>query len=118
LTRSRWRSRAVAPIAGWFTTPIRAAQLGNPSPVEFERQHTQPAEPALERSISASGSVASSAPRAADRLRTRRVSTVGVDFVADGSISPEIALAVPTGSAQAATAAVEGRTAPGGLAAR
>ena len=58
---------------------------------------------ALEASIPGNGLVASIAPRASDALRTRRVSTVNVDFVANASISPENALVNPTGPAQAAT---------------
>jgi hypothetical protein len=70
------------------------------------------------QSVSANGSVASIPPRAAAHLTTCRLSTVGVDFVADGSISPENALAVPPVLAQAAREAVKGRTGLGGLAAR
>jgi hypothetical protein len=60
----------------------------------------------------------------ADRLTTRRVSTVGVDSVAHGSITPENAT-VPTDPVQAATNGTQGtncngwprRTPTGGLAA-
>jgi hypothetical protein len=120
--------------------PTRAQAQAGDRRVRVHRGLVQPAAPALDAglpvpcrvrataqrarptgaqgSISLNGSVAPIAPRAADGLRTRRLSTVGVDFVADGSISSENALALPTSPAQAARQAVEGRTAPGGPAAR
>ena len=122
--RQSWPTRAAARTAifeyieGWYNPRRRHSTLGYLSPIEFERQHTEPAQLAFEASISANGSVASIAPRASDGLTTRRVSTVGVDFVTHASISPENALVVPTGPAQAATKAAKGRTAAGGLAAR
>jgi hypothetical protein len=77
-------------------------------PIEFERQHTELAQPAVEDLIAANGSVASIASRVADGLTTRRVSTVGVDFAAHAPISPENAHVGPTGPAQAATNGSQG----------
>ena len=90
-------------IEGWYNPRRRHSTLAYLSPIEFERHHAELAQPALEASISANGSVASTSPNASDGLTTRRISTVGVDFAADGSISPENALVIPTGPAQAAT---------------
>ena len=112
--RQSWPTRAEAQAAifeyieGWYNPRRRHSTLGYLSPIEFERQHTELAQLALEAPISANGSVASTAPRASDGLTTRRVSTVGVDFVAHASISPENALVVPTGPAQAATDGSQG----------
>ena len=106
--RQSWPTRAAARTAifeyieGWYNPRRRHSTLGYLSPIEFERQHTELAQLALEASISANGSVATIAPRAADALTTRRVSTARADFAADGPISPENALAVPTDPAQAA----------------
>jgi len=73
------------------------------SPIEFERQHVELAQRALETSISANGSVASTSPSASHGLTTRRISTIGVEFAANGPISPDNALTTTTGPAQAAT---------------
>jgi Integrase core domain len=122
--RQSWPTRAAARTAifeyieGWYNPRRRHSTLAYLSPIEFERQHVELAQRALEASISDNGSVASTSPSAADGLTTRRISTVGVDFLANSPISPENAPAAPTASAQAATAAVKGRTATGGLAAR
>ncbi len=107
--RQSWPTRAAARTAvfeyieGWYNPRRRHSTLGYLSPIEFERHHTELAQLALEAPISANGSVASISPSASDGLTTRRVSTVGVDFVAHAPISPENALVVPTGPAQAAT---------------
>jgi hypothetical protein len=47
--------------------------------------------------------VATTSPSASDGLTTRRISTVGIDFAANGPISPDDTHATPTGPAQAAT---------------
>lgn len=107
--RQSWPTRAAARTAifeyieGWYNPRRRHSTLGYLSPIEFEQHHAALAQPALEASISANGSVASIAPRPSDGLTTRRVSTVGVDLAAAGSISAENPLALPTGPAQAAT---------------
>jgi hypothetical protein len=117
-TRAATRSAIFEYIEGWYNPRRRHSTLGYHSPVEFERLHVEFAQLALESAISGNGSVAAITPNAADALTTRRVSTAGVDFVANGPISPENALVVPTGSAQAATDEVKGRTVDVGLAAR
>jgi putative transposase len=121
--RQSWPTRAAARAAifeyieGWYNPRRRHSTLGYLSPIEFERQHTELAQPALEPSISDNGSAASTSQKALDGLTTCRVSTVGVDFAAHRSISPENAPVVPTDPAQAATNGSQGRTATGGLAA-
>jgi putative transposase len=93
--RQSWPTRAAARTAifeyieGWYNPRRRHSTLGYLSPVEFERHHAEVAQPALEASTPANGSVASTSPRAADGLTTRRVSTPGLDLVAEGLISPE-----------------------------
>ena len=112
--RQSWPTRAAARTAifeyieGWYNPRRRHSTLGYLSPIEFERHHIEFAQQTLEASISGNGSVASTAPRASDGLTTRRASTVGVDFVAQPSISPEHATVAPTGPAQAATNGSQG----------
>jgi putative transposase len=102
-THAEARAAIFEYIEGWYNPRRRHSTLGYLSPIEFERHHTELVQVALETSISANGSVASTAPRASDGLTTRRVSTVSVDFVAQPSISPENATVAPTDPAQAAT---------------
>jgi putative transposase len=102
--RQSWPTRAAARAAifeyieGWYNPRRRHSTLAYLSPIEFERQHTELAQPALEPPTSDNGSVAAASPRASDELTTRRVSTLRVDFVPNGSISPENARVDPTRS--------------------
>ena len=107
-TRAAARTAIFEYIEGWYNPRRRHSTLGYLSPIEFERHHIEFAQQTLEASISGNGSVASTAPRASDGLTTRRASTVGVDFVAQPSISPEHATVAPTGPAQAATNGSQG----------
>jgi putative transposase len=107
-TRAAARSAIFEYIEGWYNPRRRHSTLAYLSPIEFERAHAEVAQPALEGQISANGSVSSTSPSASDALTTRRISTVGVDFVADGSIAPENALVTPTDPAQAATKGGQG----------
>jgi len=113
-----WRSRAelehgtVAWVA-WFNTIRLHSSLGDLPPIEIEQRYA--AEISLNASISLNRSVAAIPPRAANGLTTSRRSTVGVDFPANAAISPANARVGRAGSAQAATAAVKGRTLTGGL---
>ena len=109
-TRAEARASVFEYIEGWYNPRRRHSTLAYLSPAEFERQHAEIAQAALEASISGNGSIASIAPSALEGLTTRRVSTVGVDFVAQTSISSQNGLVVPTASAQAAPHAVTGRT--------
>jgi putative transposase len=102
-TRAEARAAVFEYIESWYNPRRRHSTLGYLSPIEFERQHTELAQLALEDLISANGSIASTALRVSDGLRTRPISTVGVDSVANPSISPENALSIPPGSAQTAT---------------
>jgi putative transposase len=102
-TRAAARTAVFAYIEGWYNPRRRHSTLAYLSPTEFERQHLELAQRALEVSISDNGSVASTSPSASDGLTTRRIPTVCVDLATDGPISPEDALVTPTGPAQAAT---------------
>jgi putative transposase len=88
-TRAAARSAIFEYIEGWYNPRRRHSTLRYLSPIEFERQHTEIAQPAFEGPISGNGSVASIAAKASDALRTCRVSTVGLDLAPDGPISPE-----------------------------
>ena len=102
--RQSWPTRAEARAAifqfieSWYNPRRRHSTLAYLSPAEFEAQQSEHDQPALEDTNSANGSIASTSPRAADGLTTRRVSTDGVDFAADDSTPTENALIVQTGS--------------------
>jgi len=113
-----WCSRAQIELAtvkwvAWFNHDRLHSSLGDIPPVEFE--HNYAAMIAPDAPIPPNGSIAAVSARAADALRTSRVSTIGVDFAAQQSDLSVNALATPTGSAQAATTAVKGPTAARGL---
>jgi putative transposase len=72
-TRAAARTAIFAYIEGWYNPRRRHSTLGYLSPIEFERQHTDLAQPSLEASISANGSVASTSPRASNGLTRLRV---------------------------------------------
>jgi hypothetical protein len=115
--RRSWPTRAEARVAifeyieGVYNPRRRHSTLGYLSPAEYERHHAKHAALALDDAKSANGSLASISARALDGLTTRRITTVGVDLVAAGPITPKNALVVPAGTAQAAPDAVTGRTA-------
>jgi hypothetical protein len=119
--RQSWPTRAAARTAifeyieGWYNPRRRHSTLAYLSPIAFERHHAELAQPTLEASIPDDGSVGSISPRAADGLTTRRVSTAGVDSVANASIPPENGLVVPADPAQAATNGDQGMERTGGL---
>jgi putative transposase len=119
--RQSWPTRAAARTAifgyieGWYNPRRRHSTLGYLSPIEFERDHAELAQPTLQTPNSGNGSVASISPSAADGLTTRRFPTVGADFAADASISPKNALVVPAGSRSGRDDAVKRRTPTGGL---
>ena len=97
------RARGLRVHRGLVQPPAPALHARLPLPDRVRTTPRRARPPALEASISANGSVASTSPSASDGLTTRRISTVGVDFAADRSISPENALVLPTDPAQAAT---------------
>jgi putative transposase len=107
-----WRSRAEVELAtvqwvAWFNHDRLHSSLGDIPPVEFEALHApNPADL----------SVAAIASRVADGLTASRVSTIGVDFVAHSPMaSVNGSPLLETGSAQAATTAVKGRSLACGL---
>ncbi len=85
-----WRSRAQLELAtveyvGWFNHARLHEALGDIPPVEFEQRHALAER--VDGPFSGNGSVAGVSPRGADGLRTRRISTIGVDFVANSLIA-------------------------------
>jgi hypothetical protein len=82
------------------------SSLGDIPPVEFEHHHS--AAIALDPSISVNGSVAAISPKPANGLTTRRLATVGVDFVAPTQVASSSARSsLQAGAAQAAPTAVK-----------
>ena len=112
--RQSWPTRAAARTAifeyieGWYNPRRRHSTLGYLSPIEFERQHTELAQPALEAPISANGSVASISPRASDGLTTRRVSDGRRRFRCRRLDLSRERPRLPTAPAQAATEGDQG----------
>ena len=119
--RQSWPTRAAARTAifgyieGWYNPRRRHSTLGDLSPIEFEQRHTELAQLALEDPISGNGSVASTDPRASDRLTTRRVSTVGIDLLPTPRSLPRTASLFQPGPLRPRRTAVKGPTATGGL---
>jgi hypothetical protein len=91
-------------IEGWYNPRRRHSTLGYLSPAEYEQQH---AEHAAGGSNSANGWIASIAPRGADGVTPRRLSTVRFTFAGDGPMSPENPLTLSTVSAQTAPHATQ-----------
>jgi putative transposase len=97
-TRAEARAAIFEYIEGWYNPRRRHSTLHYLSPTEFERQHAE-----LEGPDSANRSIPATSPRASEGLRTRRLSTVGVDLVDAGPLPPENRRLVPTDSARTAT---------------
>ena len=119
--RQSWPTRAAARTAifeyieGWYNPRRRHSTLGYLSPIEFERQHTELARPAIEDPISANGSVATLTPRASDGLTTRRLQAVGVDFAADARSLPRTPPIFQAPPLRPRRKAIKRRTPTGGL---
>jgi putative transposase len=119
--RQSWPTRAAARTAifeyieGWYNPRRRHSTLGYLSPIEFERQHTELARPAIEDPISANGSVATITPRASDGLTTRRLQAVGVDFAADARSLPRTPPIFQAPPLRPRRKAIKRRTPTGGL---
>ena len=99
-----WRTHeqaelAIAKWVGWYNHRRLHSSLADIPPAEYEQRDAAANAPG--GSIAVDRSVTS-------ELRTRRVSTIGVDFAAHASISSEIALALPNGPAQAAMGGGQG----------
>jgi putative transposase len=100
-----WRTRAQVELAtvewvAWFNHERLHEALGDIPPVEFEHNHAVAITPMTP--ISGNGSVASTWPRPADGLTTRRFSTLGVDSDLDSPIGSENRSVVRALTAQAA----------------
>ena len=111
-----WRTRSHLEIAiveyiGWFNHVRLHSSLSYLPPAEFEQRYLEQLQPPLTGPISSNRSVAATSPRASDGLTTRRLSTVGADFAADGLILPN---ATP---ARTAPTLIPGRDAAAGLSA-
>ena len=95
-----WRNQTQLELAtvawvAWFNHDRLHSSLGDIPPVEFERNYY--AATALNASTPANGSVMPLPANAANGLTTRHLAPTGVDFAANGQISPATALVVPTG---------------------
>ena len=95
-----WRSQPQLELAtvkwvAWFNHDRLHSSLGDIPPVEFEHHHA--AAIALDPSISLNGSVATISPKPANGLTTRRLATVGVDFVARDQVASSSGLVAPSG---------------------
>ena len=95
-----WRSQAQLELAtvkwvAWFNHDRLHSSLGDIPPVEFEHHH-HAAAIALHPSISLNGSVATISPKPANGLTTRRLATVGVDFVAPAQVASSSAPLAPS----------------------
>ena len=106
-----WRTRAQLELAtvewiGWFNHDRLHEALGDIPPVEFEHNHA--AQLAAIGPTPRNGSVASTSPRTAERLTTRRLAAGGVDLVLQRSTPSENGVVVHTLLAQAAPQAGEG----------
>ena len=85
-----WRSQAQLELetvkwVAWFNHDRLHSSLGDIPPVEFEHHHAAAIAP--DPSISLNGSVAAISPKPANGLTTRRLATVGVDFVAPAQVA-------------------------------
>jgi hypothetical protein len=106
-----WRTRAQLELAtvewiGWFNHDRLHEALDDIPPVEFEHNHA--AQLAAISPIPCNGSVASTTPRTAERLTTRRLAAGGIDLGLQRSTPSENGVAVHTLLAQAAQQAGEG----------
>jgi putative transposase len=113
-----WRSRAQLELAtvewvSWFNHERLHEALGDIPPVEFEQCHAL-AE-AVDGPFSGDGLVTCVSPKAADALRTRRFSAIGVDLAADSPIDAVNASAARSAPAQATRAVVQVPTPAAGL---
>jgi hypothetical protein len=91
-----WRTRAQLEFAiveyiGWFNHVRLHSSLGYLPPAEYEQRYLEQLQLPLTSPIPANGSVTGLSPSASDGLRTRRRSTAGSDFAADGLILPKAA---------------------------
>jgi Integrase core domain len=108
-TRTAARTAIFTYIEGWYNPRRRHSTLDYLSPVEFERQHAELAQPAFETPKSGNGSVASTSPRAGlQRVESRRTASISVPTA---PIAPRKRARVPSGPARAAPDAVQGPTA-------
>jgi len=89
--RQSWPTRAAARTAifeyieGWYNPRRRHSTLGYLSPVAFEDRQAELAPSSPKTAMHDDQSVAATAPSDGGALTTRRVSTAGVDFVANSS---------------------------------
>ena len=95
-----WRSQAQLELetvkwVAWFNHDRLHSSLGDIPPVEFEHHHAAAIAP--DPSISLNGSVAAISPKPANGLTTRRLATVGVDFVAPAQVASSSAPLAPSG---------------------
>ena len=96
-TRAEARAALFEYIEGWYNPRRRHSTLGYLSPAQYEQQHAEQLQAALQSTPSRNGSLASIAS-----TTPRRTLTVWIAPTVNGQPQPETALGA-TGSAQAAT---------------
>jgi hypothetical protein len=97
-TRAEARAAVFEYIEGWYNPRRRHSTLGYLSPAEYERQHAEQLQAALESTPSSNGSLVGITP-----TTPRRSSSVGLAPMVNGQPQPKTALGSATASAQAAT---------------
>jgi putative transposase len=97
-TRAEARAAVFEYIEGWYNPRRRHSTLGYLSPAEYERQHAEQLQAALDSTPSSNGSFVGITP-----TTPRRSSSVGLAPMVNGQPQPETALGSATASAQAAT---------------
>jgi putative transposase len=112
-TRAEARATVFEYIEGWYNPRRRHSTLGYLSPAQYEQQHAERLQAALESAASSAGP----SPASITSTTPRRTSVAGLAATANGSPAPENALATATGTAQAATTWSRDERLPAGLSA-
>ena len=96
-TRAEARAAVFEYIEGWYNPRRRHSTPGYLSPAQYEQQHAEQLQTALESTPPSNGSLVTITP-----TTSRRTSSVWLAPMANGQPQPETALGSATGSAQAA----------------
>ena len=111
-TRAEARAAVFEYIEAWYNPRRRHSTLDYLSPAQYEQQHAEQLQAALESTPSGTRSLASITP-----TTFRRTSSISLAPTVNGQPQPETALGSATGSAQAATTSARPERLAAGLAA-